>query len=182
METPRMTAAEARSQQVFTAIMWSLSYPGRPHALPERGLAAYSAIAATLVDLETSYYTNDDALAPLLAHTGGIARPSDQALYQFYPRLASSMLVELGNAPVGSYTYPDESATIIIGCSFGTGNQLELHGPGIASTNSLLVDGIPPAFWPLRARACRFPLGWDVLLVGEGTVAGLPRTTQIEVH
>jgi len=35
--------------------------------------------------------------------------------------------------------------------------------------------------WTLREQICRFPLGWDTLLVAADRVLGLPRTTQIEV-
>jgi len=43
------------------------------------------------------------------------------------------------------------------------------------------LASIPDPFWALRAQICRYPLGWDVLLVAGDRVVGLPRTTQIEV-
>jgi alpha-D-ribose 1-methylphosphonate 5-triphosphate synthase subunit PhnH len=46
----------------------------------------------------------------------------------------------------------------------------------------LWVDSIPETFWALREQTCRYPLGWDVLLVSNDRVAGLPRTTRIEVE
>ena len=57
---------------------------------------------------------------------------------------------------------------------------LRLSGPGIAGTAQLAVGGVDPAFWPLRARAA-YPLGWDLFLVGEGEVVGIPRSTLVEV-
>jgi alpha-D-ribose 1-methylphosphonate 5-triphosphate synthase subunit PhnH len=177
-----MTEAEGRTQQTFTALMWALSYPGRARELTRGGLAAFSLVADTLVDLETSYYTDHDGLAPALAATGAQLRPPDAALYQFYPSLTPPTLAVLGDAPRGSYLYPDQSATLVVGCGLGAGHWLELSGPGIETSTTLLVEGIPHAFWDLRARACRFPLGWDIVLLADRLVVGLPRTTRIEVH
>jgi alpha-D-ribose 1-methylphosphonate 5-triphosphate synthase subunit PhnH len=129
----------------------------------------------------TNCYTNDPELLRLLASTGARRRPPGAALYQFYPALTAADVPPLAEAPCGTYSYPDESATLVIGCALGTGRRLRLHGPGIASTIEFLVGGIPDAFWPLRERVCRYPLGWDVLLVAHDRVVGLPRTTQIEV-
>ena len=102
-------------------------------------------------------------------------------MYQFYPQLNAATLALLGDAPAGTYTYPDESATLLLGCTLGVGSRLRLRGPGIATFAELRIDGIPKAFWALREQVCRYPLGWDVLLVADNRVVGLPRTTQIEV-
>ena len=103
-------------------------------------------------------------------------------MYQFYPQLSAASLSPLGDAPAGTYSYPDESATLVIGCAIGVGRPLRLSGPGIATVSDVWLDGVPEAFWPLRERICRFPLGWDVLLVAEDRVMALPRTTKIEVE
>jgi len=96
--------------------------------------------------------------------------------------LTETTIPLLAEVPVGTYTYPDQSATLVIGCRLGAGRQLRLTGPGIASAVRLRIDGIPEAFWPLRDHACRYPLGWDVVLVSGDQVAGLPRTTHAEVE
>jgi alpha-D-ribose 1-methylphosphonate 5-triphosphate synthase subunit PhnH len=181
MPGPRPTAAELRSHATFTALMWALSYPGRPQPLPDGGAPAMPLIAEALVDLETSWFTNDPDLRAALARTGGMARPVTEALYQFYPALDGAALDALAAAPAGSDLYPDESATLVIGCALGAGPALRLRGPGIPDVATLRVGGLPAAFWPLRAQVCRFPLGWDVLLVAGRQVVGLPRTTRIEV-
>jgi len=181
MPTPALSAAEARAQATFTALMWALSQPGQAQQLPAGGLAAFSAIAEALIDLETSYYTDHPELHQILARSGARARPSSAAMYQFYPQLSAATLSLLGDAPAGTYTYPDESTTLILGCALGGGSRLRLRGPGIATVTELWVDGIPVAFWALREQICRYPLGWDVLFVAGDCVLGLPRTTQIEV-
>jgi alpha-D-ribose 1-methylphosphonate 5-triphosphate synthase subunit PhnH len=182
MAAPAISAAEARRHETFTALMWALSQPGQIHRLPASGLAAFGAIADALIDLETSYYTDHPALGQLLARTGARALPRWLAMYQFYPELEAATVPALSEASTGTYSYPDESATLIVGCTLGAGRPLRLSGPGIATVTDLWVDRIPENFWSLRERICRYPLGWDVQLVSDDRVAGLPRTTRVEVE
>lgn len=175
-----MNPSEARNHATFTALMWALSHPGRPQRLPESGLRAFDAIGHALIDLETSYFTPDAELAALLARTGARTLPAAQARYQFFPQLSAELLPTLEHVPIGTYAAPDEAATLLIGCTLGTGRRCLLRGPGIPTHTELRVDGLPPGFWELRARTIRYPLGWDVFLVAGDQVLGLPRTTVIE--
>jgi alpha-D-ribose 1-methylphosphonate 5-triphosphate synthase subunit PhnH len=180
MTTPRMTEIEARNHATFTALMWALSYPGRPQPLPENGDAA-ATVGAALLDLETSYFTPDAALDALLARMGARRRGPGEARYQFYPALGAEELGLLAAAPLGSYAYPDDSATLVVGCELGRGARLRLRGPGVDGEVELRVGGLPAEFWEHRAAAIRYPLGWDVFLVAGRSVVGLPRTTAVEV-
>lgn len=182
MNTPHFSESEAQAHQTFSGLMWALSYPGRPYLLAQRDLDAFAAIGAALLDLETSYFTTHAELGHLLARSGARAQPVEIAHYQFYPELTVEMLADLREAPIGSYTYPDASSTLVIGCALGSGQKLRLSGPGINTPLELFVGGLPPAFWEQRARACRFPLGWDILLVAQDQLVGLPRSTRIEVR
>jgi alpha-D-ribose 1-methylphosphonate 5-triphosphate synthase subunit PhnH len=179
---PTMNETEAREHATFTALMWALSYPGRPHTLPVTGSAAFTAIAEALVDLETGYFTPHAALAEQLARTGGRAQPPRQALYQFYPQLTPSMLDMLAAAPVGTHCDPDLAATLVLVCTLDKGARLTLRGPGIPATLTITLGGIPPEFWPMRTALGVYPLGWDVFFVAGDQVIGLPRTTLVEVH
>ena len=181
MATAQINEQEARTQQVFSALLSALSYPGREQRLPQGGQKGFLAIAETLIDLETSYYTPDTQLDLQLARLGAHAQPPALARYQFYPYLDPTILEELQTASVGSYSSPDEAATLVVGCAFTAGTWLELAGPGIQLKTSVLVDGIPAEFWTLRAEKCRYPLGWDIFLVSGNRVIGLPRTTRLEV-
>jgi alpha-D-ribose 1-methylphosphonate 5-triphosphate synthase subunit PhnH len=176
-----MKPSEAQSQQTFRALMWAFSHPGRPYTLTRSGLGAFEAISTALLDLETSYYTSHPLLKRVLAHSGARFQSIAAAQYQFYPDLSIEMLSELGAVPVGSHADPDTGATLIIGCTIGSGRRLWLKGPGIAGSAIVDVDGLPRAFWDLRASACRYPLGWDIYLVARDEVVGLPRSTTIEV-
>lgn len=176
-----MNALETRTHQTFTALMWALSHPGRIQTLPTVERGAFFAIAEALLDPETSYYASHAELDRQLARLGARSRSPELALYQFYPTLRDADLADLRYAPVGTRAYPDEAATLVIGCTLGTGTRLCLNGPGIPDTVALLVDGIPTDFWPLREVTMRYPLGWDVFLVHNNQVVGLPRTTMVEV-
>jgi alpha-D-ribose 1-methylphosphonate 5-triphosphate synthase subunit PhnH len=181
MSQPILSVDEARTQQTFRALMWALSYPGRPQALPFAGRAALLAIADTLLDLETSYYCADPELGTALARSEARPLAVAHAAYQFYPLLLEHMLSLLATAPVGSHAYPDEGATLIIGCELGAGQMLRLSGPGIPGATQLRVAGVPPQFWALREQACAYPLGWDLLLLAGDQLVGLPRSSRVEV-
>lgn len=186
MVTPSITPVEARLHDTFNALMWSLSYPGRPQPLPASGRDAFVAIAETLIDLETSFYCPDVALAEHLAHTGARRAPESKARYHFYPSFCDRDLLGLMEAPVGTLVYPDESASLVIGCTLPSSDSesattIRLSGPGVTGTIELRVGDVPRAFWTARERAIRYPLGWDVYLVAGARVAALPRTTMVEV-
>ncbi len=188
MATPLLTAAAARAHETFLALLWALSNPGQIQSLPDAD-DALSSIGEALVDLETTFYSTDSALIARLARTGARQVSSRQARYQFYPVLRPDDLQIIETAPTGTQTYPDDSATIVIGCRFGrwlAGTDerritLSLSGPGVNRASKLEVAGIPHAFWWLREGAIRYPLGWDLFLVSENQVVGIPRTTVVEV-
>ena len=182
MRHPLISELEGRTQETFARLMWALSYPGRPQPLSGMGLRRFELIAEALIDLETSYYTADQELAQRLRFTGARAYPPATAQYQFYPVLTPSDLDCVGDAPVGTYAYPDEGATIVVGCTAGEGETVSLSGPGTPHPMTLQVAGLPSGFWHAREQAIRYPLGWDLFLVTADSVIGVPRSTIVEVH
>ena len=57
-----------------------------------------------------------------------------------------------------------------------------MRGPGIDGSRDLPVAGLGDEALAARADALAYPLGFDILLIdAAGRVAGLPRTTTIEV-
>lgn len=178
---PVYTLDEALTRETFLALMWSLSYPGRPYALPAGD--PFRAIADTLLDLETSYFTPDVLLGEVLGRSGARSLPPERAAYHFYPQLDRADLLTVMQADAGTLLYPDRGATLFIGCEFGGDTLLHLSGPGISPVcpTTVPIDGIPAEFWTRRA-AHRYPLGWDVYLVSGSQIVGLPRTTRISVE
>ncbi|NJN16962.1 MAG: phosphonate C-P lyase system protein PhnH [Oscillochloris sp.] len=180
MAHPMRYAEETRSQQVFQALLWALSYPGRRQALPNSD-DPFVAIGATLIDLETTFFTPDHDLARRLGFSGARPAPISSAMYQFFPDLGKADLETLAAAPTGSYTYPDTGATLVLGCTFDSGTLLRLRGPGIPGTTEILVGGLPETFWDLRREVIHYPLGWEVFLVAGNRVVGIPRSCVVEV-
>lgn len=180
-DQPLYTGEEARTRGTFLALLWALSHPGRIQELPPADADGFLLIGQALLDLETSYYTPDPALAERLARTGARALEPDLAAYHFYPTLdAIPALNLLEAASTGTMLYPDQAATLFIGCQLGQGDRFTLSGPGIQAIEHVSIGGVPPALWRLRKQVSRYPLGWDVFLVDGPRVLGLPRTTVIE--
>ena len=182
---PIQTAFEAESRECFHALMWALSYPGQLMTLPTandaNSLAAFATVGRTLLDLETSFFTNDTALRVELERTGSTMRAVADAAYLYFPQLAEADLPLVEQANVGDETYPDNGATLVIGCQLNGSHavKLRLRGPGIQGETILAVAGLPAAFWQLREQRIRYPLGIDLFLLDGSTVVGLPRTTRI---
>jgi alpha-D-ribose 1-methylphosphonate 5-triphosphate synthase subunit PhnH len=92
----------------------------------------------------------------------------------------------------GSREFPESSATALL-CVLQVSQEphdtespvcdLVLAGPGVKDTIRLSVAGLDPAYATERQKANRhFPLGVDLFLLDpEGRVAGIPRTSTVEV-
>jgi alpha-D-ribose 1-methylphosphonate 5-triphosphate synthase subunit PhnH len=181
MDYAQVTDVEARSQQVFKALMWALSYPGSLHPLPVSGLESLLVVAETLLDLDTTFYASTPELQTKLSRLGGRPCSLDRAQYQFYEQFTEDDLPDLRFVPVGALLTPEDSATLIVRAGVGSGYRMDLRGPGVCHTTELLIHGLPPAFWSIRQEMMCFPLGWDVFLVDDDQLVGIPRTTQVEV-
>jgi alpha-D-ribose 1-methylphosphonate 5-triphosphate synthase subunit PhnH len=168
-------------QQNFRALMNAFAYPGRVQSLQSSG-SALEQVLATLIDGEVSLADPDGLLSPetLLRLEAQMAAPGQAGFVaclgsrqpSFQPRL-------------GSLEAPEHGATLILQVqSFGnSGNamQLRLRGPGIASENSLWLEGLHPAWLQQRANwNAAFPMGIDFILVSQSQLVALPRTTQIQ--
>jgi len=184
MAHPQFTDYENNTRHAFQAMMWALSYPGRSFPLLTDERDDFAHIADSLLDLETSFYCEDEVLIPSLLHTGARQLPSDRAAYHFYPSLDDSQLDSLQTASIGTLTYPDQAATLFIGCTHGQGIKLNLEGPGIPASEyeAIQIEGLSFAFWEIRENAIRYPRGWDIFLVDRGAIIGLPRTTRILIE
>jgi alpha-D-ribose 1-methylphosphonate 5-triphosphate synthase subunit PhnH len=189
---PPSTAAETLARETFQALLGALSNPGRIFTLPGAELTTRQScaqIGMTLLDLESSFYTADHSLRPMLAQSGARFRTPASAAYLFLPdpALFEPMMLRqtldiMAQASVGTITDPDEGATLIVGCAFAQGQRLWLRGPGIQQTAELSVEHLPVEFWRLRADQLRYPLGIDIFLVAGRQIVGLPRTTTVEIE
>ena len=203
MEPAKLAALQSLANQsqmrnVFNALLGALSCPGRCYPLPTNASRAEFTptqqscwwIAQALLDAEATFFTPDATLGHALTFTTARWSSPEMAAYHFYPD-AYHFFPELApldapQANLASVRYastgamdPEQAATLVIACEFGRGIGLRLAGPGVPGHAKLSVAGIPAAFWQLRAEAVRYPLGWDIFLVDQDQVVGLPRTTKI---
>lgn len=189
---------QSQMRNVFNALLGALSCPGRcyplPTAAPRSGFTPTQQscwlIGEALLDAETTFFTPDATLGQALTFTTARWSSPEMAAYHFYPdayyffpELApfdapQANLASVRYAPTGT-VHADQAATLVIACEFGRGIGLRLAGPGVTGYAKLSVAGIPADFWQLRAEAVRYPLGWDIFLVDQDQVVGLPRATKI---
>lgn len=176
---PPYTPAEQRSRETFLALMHALSYPGRAYPLPDDA-PPLPLIGEALLDLETSFYTPDNALADVLAANGARRLAPESAAYHVYPSLSDADWEAIEAAGVGTLLYPDHAATLIIGGSiFDHGDTQTWTGPGVNGLITVTI-ALPARFWAIREARRRYPLGWDAFLISDdGRVIGLPRSTTI---
>ncbi len=171
---PRPDQDEIRDNAAFEALIGALSRPGQIHNLPEPGLRS---AALALVDLECAVFTDDPALIPALARTG--CRMEEPALAD-YLFLSGDPLTAAGSASVGSALHPEDGATLLLAATLTGGPSLRLTGPGI-ETGIRIAPLVNPALWSLRDARGPYPMGFDLFLVENAQVIGLPRSTHIEV-
>ncbi|MFB9948421.1 phosphonate C-P lyase system protein PhnH [Rhizobium puerariae] len=173
------TADDSRTNATFEELMWALARPGLARPLP---FAGFAALAESLIDRECRFHVRDDAaLAGRLAQTGAQPVSLDKADYVFAPLGSPADVSALSTLRIGTLAYPDEAATLFAPARIGSGQALRLSGPGIKDTVTVEIGGVDPLFWPMRERAIRYPLGWDLYLVDGDRLIGIPRSTKIEV-
>ena len=73
--------------------------------------------------------------------------------------------------------YPDRSATLIVELPELTASEPQLAGPGIATLAHLAL----PETAAFRANRALFQMGFDTYFTCDNRLAGLPRSTRVEV-
>jgi alpha-D-ribose 1-methylphosphonate 5-triphosphate synthase subunit PhnH len=170
-------------QANYRLLLDAMARPGRRHTLatlPENGPAVL-AILATLLDAEVSLADPDNLLHqddwPMLQVKSAQAEQADYIICN--GSRAPDLTPKLGTLPS-----PDQSATLILVVdALGEGeSHLQLTGPGIASSNRLMIKGLESQWLQMRENwVCAFPLGVDFILVDDRQVVALPRTTKVEI-
>lgn len=181
------------SQAVFHALMHALANPGQPQKLlttsdqvvsiPAELVSVLLAMADndTLVWLDNRLHSDNTAQQFIGFHTGARI-VSEPARANFAFATAADVLPPFETFNLGTQEYPDRSTTIVLAVpSFDGGDELVLRGPGIKDHLHISPAGLPEDFisqWADNREL--FPRGIDLLLVSQGQVMGLPRSTRIE--
>ncbi|WP_152395563.1 phosphonate C-P lyase system protein PhnH [Paenibacillus guangzhouensis] len=186
-------------QQVYRQVLDAMSRPGKivqldaPSFIRRDAADAYVLmLGMMLLDQSVSYEViGDMSLAEQLQlYTLSRRQPIETCDYVFLATTDAGAQagVDIASCKRGTFTFPDESATIIC-CvrQLGAGSEgrkgsvkLTMRGPGIAKEQELLIDGLTGNLlsgW--RASNEEFPLGVDWIFVDEsGCVACVPRSTK----
>ncbi|KAJ54270.1 phosphonate metabolism protein PhnH [Actibacterium mucosum KCTC 23349] len=176
LAVPQPSPAESRENQTFEALLWALSRPGLVRAMPGLGDAD---LLAALVDRECLVHAADPLLIPAVLKTGAKVAELTDADHVFAGTLGD--LAVLDQLQMGSDLYPDDGATLVVHADLKTGPMLRLTGPGVDGTLDVHIGGLPDGFWQRRAQIMRYPAGFELFLLDDDQVMGIPRSTQVEV-
>ena len=188
---PGFADAVHDSQQVFRRLLDAFTHPGRVIPLPRRLAApdalwpSSAALALCLLDHSTPVHLDPvldtDAVRNFLRFHCGTPLVETSAEAGF-ALVGNAAAIDLASLALGDAERPERSATVIIQVpGFLHGRPIRLAGPGIASTTSLIVDGLEPTFWrQWRENGALYPGGVDVVLAAPEAIAVLPRTVRAE--
>lgn len=181
-----------QSQSAFRAIMNALANPGMPqnlltpHATASRMSPELASTLLTLTDHDTPIWLSqtlrsDAAVVGMIGFHAGAPIVSEPGRAAFAFAGAADDLPRLDQFNVGTQEYPDRSTTIVLAVPALTGGaDLTIRGPGIKDHGHIGPIGLPEDFvaqWAANREI--FPRGIDLLLVAQGQVMGLPRSTRI---
>jgi alpha-D-ribose 1-methylphosphonate 5-triphosphate synthase subunit PhnH len=179
------------AQRTFRAVLDALAHPTRPYPLagparPPAGLGpGLAAVALTLLDESCATWlghlgTDTETAAWLGFHTGTrlVGDPAEAQFVVADPAALPPLAALRG----GTDEAPHLSATVLLDVRGAVGTaRFRATGPGIDGSALLAAPWADADFLPRwTANHAGFPRGVDLLLVGEDTVAALPRTTRLE--
>jgi alpha-D-ribose 1-methylphosphonate 5-triphosphate synthase subunit PhnH len=176
--------ASVQSAHAFRASLEALARPGTLHDLagatpPEPMSVAAGVLVLTLCDGTTSVHlagAHDcaDLRDWITFHTGAPLVAAEQAVFAIGTWDA---LQPVGRFAIGQPDYPDRSATLIVEMPELTAEGARLTGPGIKDEAHFSL----PESAAFAANRAEFPLGFDCFFTAGPRVAGLPRSTKVEV-
>ena len=176
------------SQRVFRCALQATAQPGKLFTLPPVGeTPPGEVLALALLDHEVTFRIVGGAARPLERRlsraTGSRVVATEEA--EFVLILGGDSGGEVLKLRRGDLERPERGATAIHTVErLGTGPlTLRLSGPGIPETRTLAVEGLALSeAEAIQESRADYPLGVDVYLVdGAGRLAGLPRSTSLEV-
>ena len=91
-------------------------------------------------------------------------------------------LPDLARLSPGTHEQPETAATLVLQVgSLTDGTRYRLRGPGLRTSSTLSVRGLPDDFVEIWQRnRAGFPLGVDLVLCAGATLAALPRSVTVE--
>ena len=186
LDLPGFADPVAQAQSTFRALLDAMSRPGTIRAAgnnltPPAPLdPATAAALLTLVDGDARLHIAPDCAAArdwLIFHCGTAPCP-DPAAADF---IVTTTLPDFATLSSGSDEAPESSATLVLQvAAIGHGTPWRLAGPGIKTSTTLHVTGLPADFaarW--AANHALFPRGIDLVLCADSHLTAIPRTTTV---
>ncbi|MHC5307659.1 phosphonate C-P lyase system protein PhnH [Bartonella sp. LJL80] len=172
------TEQDCRDNGNFEKMMKALARPGTRIDLDGQDMTH---LASAILDLETSFYAEDQKLQQQLRDTQAKSVALPDAEYIFMSLCDKQKVAQLSNIATGDLLYPETGATIFAPADFTGGGTIRLSGPGIKTSCDLQLNGIDPDLWTFRQQHIHYPLGFDLFLISTDSLVGIPRSTTIEV-
>lgn len=180
------------AQASFRAVLLSTAYPGRIVKLdqtfvPPRPLcSATAALCLTLLDFETPTWLDRESAtseaADWIRFHCGLPIADETTTARFAVVTDATSLPRLFEFDSGHIEYPDRSTTLIIQVpSFEDGPATTWRGPGIKTSATVRIAGLPSWFWSdWDLNRELYPRGIDVVFTSGSALIGLPRTIEVE--
>jgi alpha-D-ribose 1-methylphosphonate 5-triphosphate synthase subunit PhnH len=190
--TPGLCDPSHDAQRLFRAVLETFSRPGRIVTLPKAPAApgglcpATTAFLLTLADRETPLWLASEFDSPIVRdflrfHAGTpIVQARGDAVFAV---LTARDADPFDGFAIGSDTYPDRSATLLIEVpALGVGTARTWRGPGVDGEVRVPVAGLDDRFWrQWAANHALFPCGLDVVFAAGSQLLALPRSIAVEV-
>lgn len=178
-------------QRLFRAVLDAFAHPGRivslpdPPAGPGKISPASAAYLLTLIDSDTPLWLAPEFDLPAVRdfvrfHTGApIVADRGEAAFAV---LAHDTAVSLEGFAIGTDSYPDRSATLVIEMPvLGAGTARRWRGPGISGESAVALGGLGSDFWQAWAdNHAHFPCGVDIVFAAGSQLLALPRSIAVE--
>lgn len=179
------------SQRLFRTVLEAFAHPGRIVSLGEAPAApnplsqATAAFLLTLADNETPLwlapeFERSEVCDFVRFHIGApLVERRSEALFAVFRH---DLLLLFDDFPIGTDTYPDRSATLVIEVpALGVGRARTWRGPGIDGHARVAVSGLDDGFWlDWSANHGFFPCGVDVVFACGSQLCALPRSIVVE--
>ena len=180
IEAIQPTDGDLRAGAAYEALMWAMAEPGSTRTLPDAGPRV---IAEALIDRECTAYAADPEMVAWLGHLGARPAPLAEADYVFAPLGGPAAAQTIAQLATGTFDYPEGGAMLIVPARLDRSGAVPigLTGPGIDVERRVAIADVATCVWSARARAIRYPLGFDMILVDEDRIVALPRSTRVEV-
>jgi len=183
------------AQEHFRLLLDSMSRPGKINTFPAseifppEGLTRGAALTGfALLNADATYFIsggNAENIADyLLINTAAQQAEISVADYVFI--LEGYFDESLSGARIGVPTYPEDSATFVIGCELISGNphgnslQFNLKGPGVNGEAGVFVSGVNPELLDfVKEQNSEYPLGIDLILTDDSNnLICIPRSNK----